>query len=44
VATQIAQGVPALTNTVALTWMWTFLAHELGVPAARIGGTSPDPL
>ncbi|WP_323749409.1 TetR/AcrR family transcriptional regulator [Curtobacterium sp. VKM Ac-1393] len=39
VATQIAQGVPGLTNTVALSWMWTFLAHELGVPAVEIAGT-----
>lgn len=39
VATQIAQGVPGLTNAVALSWMWSFLSHELGVPAARIGGT-----
>lgn len=44
VATQIAQGVPALTNAVALTWMWTFLAHELGVPAADIAGTGTAPL
>ncbi|MCT9621695.1 TetR family transcriptional regulator [Curtobacterium sp. C2H10] len=44
VATQIAQGVPDLTNTVALSWMWTFLAHELGVAPARIGGTAATPL
>lgn len=44
VATQIAQGVPALTNAVALTWMWTFLAHELGVPALDIAGTGTAPL
>lgn len=44
VATQIAQGVPALTNAVALRWMWTFLSHELGVPAAEIAGTTPAPL
>jgi AcrR family transcriptional regulator len=44
VATQIAQGVPDLTNTVALSWMWTFLAHELGVAPARIGGTAARPL
>jgi AcrR family transcriptional regulator len=36
VATQIAQGVPGLTNAVARSWMWTFLAHELGVPAATV--------
>ncbi|WP_229086542.1 TetR/AcrR family transcriptional regulator [Curtobacterium sp. GD1] len=44
VATQIAQGVPDLTNTVALSWMWTFLAHELGVAPARLGGTAATPL
>ncbi|MFJ7287141.1 TetR/AcrR family transcriptional regulator [Curtobacterium sp. NPDC098951] len=44
VATQIAQGVPGLTNTVALSWMWTFLAHELGVPAERLAGTVSVPL
>lgn len=44
VATQIAQGVPDLTNRVALRWIWTFLGHELGVPPARIAGTGPDPL
>ena len=44
VATQIAQGVPGLTNTVALTWMWTFLSHELGVPAVQIAGTGHFPL
>ncbi|ROS46518.1 MULTISPECIES: TetR/AcrR family transcriptional regulator [unclassified Curtobacterium] len=44
VATQIAQGVPGLTNTVALSWMWTFLAHELGVPAVEIAGTGQQPL
>ena len=44
VATQIAQGVPDLTNRVALTWMWTFLGHELGVSPARVAGTGPDPL
>ncbi|ROP66880.1 TetR/AcrR family transcriptional regulator [Curtobacterium sp. PhB115] len=44
VATQIAQGVPGLTNTVALTWMWTFLSHELGVPAVQIAGTGRFPL
>lgn len=43
VATQIAQGVPALTNAVALRWMWTFLSHELDVPAAEIAGTTPAP-
>jgi AcrR family transcriptional regulator len=42
VATQIAQGVPGLTNAVALEWMWTFLAHELGVSAARIAGSGPE--
>lgn len=44
VATQIAQGVPELTNAVALEWMWTFLAHELGVSAARLGGVGPEVL
>ncbi|WP_254791750.1 TetR/AcrR family transcriptional regulator [Curtobacterium sp. MCBA15_013] len=44
VATQIAQGVPDLTNTVALSWMWTFLAHELSVAPARLGGTAATPL
>lgn len=44
VATQIAQGVPGLTNTVALSWMWTFLGHELGVPAVDIAGTGQQPL
>ncbi|MEJ8283095.1 TetR/AcrR family transcriptional regulator [Curtobacterium citreum] len=44
VATQIAQGVPGLTNSVALSWMWTFLAHELGVPAVDIAGTGQQPL
>ncbi|WP_420364621.1 TetR/AcrR family transcriptional regulator [Curtobacterium sp. L3-7] len=31
VATQIAQNAPGLTNAVALTWMWEFLAQHLGV-------------
>jgi AcrR family transcriptional regulator len=44
VATQIAQGVPGLTNTVALSWMWRFLSHELGVPAVDIAGTGRSPL
>ncbi|MCS6546750.1 TetR/AcrR family transcriptional regulator [Curtobacterium flaccumfaciens pv. flaccumfaciens] len=44
VATQIAQGVPGLTNTVALSWMWRFLSHELGVPALDIAGTGRSPL
>jgi len=44
VATQIAQGVPGLTNTVALSWMWRFLSHELGVPAVDIAGTCRSPL
>ncbi|MBT1664728.1 TetR/AcrR family transcriptional regulator [Curtobacterium flaccumfaciens] len=44
VATQIAQGVPGLTNTVALSWMWRFLSHELGVPAVDIAGTDRSPL
>jgi AcrR family transcriptional regulator len=44
VATQIAQGVPGLTNTVALSWMWRFLSHELGVPAVQIAGTDRRPL
>lgn len=44
VATQIAQGVPGLTNTVALSWMWRFLSHELGVPAVDIAGTGCSPL
>lgn len=44
VATQIAQGVPGLTNTVALSWMWRFLSHELGVPAVDIAGTGHSPL
>lgn len=44
VATQIAQGVPGLTNTVALSWMWRFLSHELGVPAVDIAGTGSSPL
>ena len=44
VATQIAQGVPDLTNAVALRWMWTFLSHELGVSAAGIGGSGSGPL
>jgi len=38
VATQLAQRVPGLTGAVALTWMWAFLAHELGVPVASIAG------
>ncbi|MBT1582740.1 TetR/AcrR family transcriptional regulator [Curtobacterium flaccumfaciens] len=44
VATQIAQGVPGLTNTVALSWMWRFLSHELGVPAVDMAGTGRSPL
>ena len=44
VATQIAQGVPGLTNTVALSWMWRFLSHELSVPAVDIAGTGRSPL
>jgi AcrR family transcriptional regulator len=44
VATQIAQGVPGLTNGVALSWMWRFLSHELGVPAVDIAGTGRSPL
>ncbi|QYI97780.1 TetR/AcrR family transcriptional regulator [Curtobacterium flaccumfaciens pv. flaccumfaciens] len=44
VATQIAQGVPGLTNTVALSWMWRFLSYELGVPAVDIAGTGRSPL
>jgi AcrR family transcriptional regulator len=44
VATQIAQSVPGLTNTVALSWMWRFLSHELGVPAVDIAGTGRSPL
>ncbi|MCA5922937.1 TetR/AcrR family transcriptional regulator [Curtobacterium oceanosedimentum] len=44
VATQIAQGVPGLTSSVALSWMWRFLSHELGVPAGRIAGTDRSPL
>jgi len=44
VATQIAQGVPGLTNTVALSWMWRFLSHELGVPAVDIAGMGRSPL
>lgn len=44
VATQIAQGVPGLTNAVALSWMWRFLSHELGVPAVDIAGTGRSPL
>ncbi|PZF59966.1 TetR/AcrR family transcriptional regulator [Curtobacterium sp. MCSS17_008] len=43
VATQIAQGVPSLTNAVALSWMWRFLSQELGVPATTIAGATPDP-
>lgn len=35
VATQIAQNAPGLSNAVALTWMWEFLALQLGlVPRA----------
>lgn len=41
VATQIQQGVPGLTNAVALEWMWGFLEHELGEPLA---GSEPAPL
>ncbi|MBF4614975.1 TetR/AcrR family transcriptional regulator [Curtobacterium sp. VKM Ac-1376] len=44
VATQIAQGVPGLTNSVALSWMWRFLSHELGVPTVEIAGTDRLPL
>uniref|UniRef100_UPI003EE765B1 TetR/AcrR family transcriptional regulator n=1 Tax=Curtobacterium flaccumfaciens TaxID=2035 RepID=UPI003EE765B1 len=40
VATQIQQGVPELTNAVALEWMWSFLAHELG-PALTRSTTHP---
>ncbi|WJX99410.1 TetR/AcrR family transcriptional regulator [Curtobacterium sp. 458] len=36
VATQIQQGVPGLTNSVALEWMWSFLAHELGPALVRV--------
>ncbi|AIV40133.1 MULTISPECIES: TetR/AcrR family transcriptional regulator [unclassified Curtobacterium] len=45
VATQIAQGVPTLTNAVALAWMWRFLSQELGIDAATIAGAgqgTPD--
>ncbi|MEK6311371.1 MAG: hypothetical protein V4755_11745, partial [Curtobacterium sp.] len=41
VATQIQQGVPELTNAVALEWMWSFLAHELGPALTR---ATSDPL
>lgn len=41
VATQIQQGVPGLTNAVALEWMWAFLAHELG---EAVAGSHPAPL
>ena len=42
VATQIAQGVPTLTNAVALSWMFRFLSQELGIPAAAIAGEGPQ--
>ncbi|MBE7163618.1 MAG: TetR family transcriptional regulator C-terminal domain-containing protein, partial [Williamsia herbipolensis] len=31
IATQLQQGATGLTNAVALEWMWSFLARELGV-------------